>query len=68
MLVLDEQVEEIGQIDERFKLVHVVLEIFLAVGLPPVSKGLGAQSQNLADSLESGEVVEDGHDWNVSEL
>ena len=68
MLILDEQIEEIGQVDEGFKLVHIVLEVFLAVRLSPVPKRLRTQSQNLADSLQFGEVVEDGHDRDIAEF
>lgn len=68
MLVFDEEVEEVRQTDKGFQLLHIMLEVLLAIGLLPVSEGLRAQSQHIIHSFQSGEMIEDAHDRDVSEF
>lgn len=52
MLVFDEEIEEVGEVYEGTELVHVVLEVLLPVGLPPVFEGLGSEAQDFVDALK----------------
>ena len=45
-----------------------MLEVLLAVGFLPLFYRLGAKPQHFTNTIERRKVVEDPHDWNVSDL
>ena len=67
-MVFDEETEEVGEVDEALEFVHVVFEVFLAVGVFPVLNRFRAQSEDFVDSIQSAKRVENVHFGNVSEV
>ena len=67
-VVFNEEAEEVGEVNEAFEFVHVVLEIFFASGVFPVFDGLGTESEHFVEAIEFAELVEDVHGGDVSEI
>jgi hypothetical protein len=67
-MIFDEETEEVGEVDEALEFVHVVFEVFLAVGIFPVLNRLRPQPEDFVDSIQSAERVKNVHFGNVSEV